>query len=71
MIELIFSELERCEELCTKLEQLFQQDTDEIALSVTGEIYDAYINSATEVMQSVVELKRNIMLLRGCESWLM
>ena len=59
-------ELDDCMESCRRLEQLLQQDADEIALSVSGEICDVYVDSVNEAIETTKRLKSQIMLLRSC-----
>ena len=62
----LMEELEECIMLCKRLEQQLQQELDELYLSVTGEIHDAYADSVGDMMQSVAEIRHKIMLLRSC-----
>lgn len=59
-------ELEECMILCKRMEDLLQMELDELHLSVTGEIHDAYASSVHEMMQSIAEMKHKITLLHSC-----
>ena len=61
----VFMELCNSLELCEKLKSLFQEDLDEIAHCITGEVHTAYAAAVQDAIEILDEVRRQITLLRG------
>lgn len=55
--------LDECLDLCRELESLIQEDIDEVAHSVTGEILEQYTEAARDVTELVADMKNRIHVL--------
>ena len=61
----LIHELNKCVDICIRLERMFQQDVEDIASIVTGDVYDAYKQSVNSTREATTTLKQKIMLLRS------
>lgn len=61
----LYAELDTCIDLCARLAERMEADTQEAALSLRGEIYDECKLSSDLAREKVLALKKQLLILQA------